>query len=61
MTKLEWWRFYKGIIPQPKVKKKLINCTLYYKNGVHVFTGDIRIAKSLKKQHPLALLKYNYE
>jgi hypothetical protein len=59
LPKTNWYHFHSGNIPQPK--RKAINYSLIYANGVVVCTGKYSLCVHLKKQHPLAVIKPNYQ
>lgn len=60
MTKLDWWKFHRGIVDTPKQKPK--NYSLVYRNGV-VVIADVSypLCITMKKQHPNAEIKPNYQ
>jgi hypothetical protein len=57
--KTTWYHFHHGL-PQPK--KKPTSYSLIYPNGV-VVIADVswKLCDTLKKQHPYAVIKPNYE
>jgi hypothetical protein len=55
-----WGNYHSGVIPQPK--KKPINYSLVFPNGVVVIANvDWKLCAHLKKQHIHAVIKPNYK